>query len=280
MKFFWLILMVVICRVEAQHRHLNAGARSGTAGSELGFINGATFNSASGFLVRLNATNHPVYGPIFFGGGDLTLTSLPATIDFGGPAAGAASLGTSIAAQVVSVEGPDGGEFAFWDSFDGFFDATEITFRTSSGTTNGTKFFKLSENNGEPEADPYGHIHGRKFSVNKPGLYTVGLKLIDLAGNGIGMGSGAGPRHSASEPFLLNFQAGTTIYRLNRVEGGISVTYGTESGKSYTLESSPKLGEETSWQKVSGPHPGTGRLETIAGIPAAEASRFFRLRVE
>ena len=259
-----------------QHFHVNAGAVAPEAGAALTFVNRALFADESRFVIQLRPVEDPVYGPIFHGGGDLTFTALPATLDNGGPSPKAALPGTRIAAIVETVSGPPGGTFSFWDSFDGFFDATEITFTVRTGTTGGTNRFLLSENDGSPGADPYGHIHGRKFSATLPGIYRVGLRLEDDALNG----PGNGPLHAPSERIVFLFQAGLTLTVRSIQEGTATVEFGTESNRTYRIESTPALGPTAVWKPVGEPVTGTGRLETVTGLPAADPQTFFRLRVD
>jgi hypothetical protein len=218
----------------------------------------------------------PVYGPIFYGGGDITFAALPATLDNGGPSLKAALPGTRIAAIVETVSGPPGGTFSFWDSFDGFFDATEITFTVRTGTTGGTNRFLLSENDGSPGSDPYGHIHGRKFSATLPGIYRVGLRLVDESSNG----PGSGPLQAPSETTVFLFQAGLTLTVMSIQDNTATVQFGTESNRTYRVESTSTLGSAAAWKPVGDPVVGTGRLETVAGLPATERETYFRVRVD
>jgi hypothetical protein len=260
----------------AQHAHVNAGARTAATGSPLFFANGGAFDAASGYLVHLAPTRHPVYGPIFFGGGALTFTSLPALLDNGGPSLFAAQPGAHLVAVLETLAGPAGGALSFWDSFDGFFDATEITFTVPVGTSAGTHRFALSENDGSAGADPYGHIHGRKFSATLPGWYVLGIRLVDTGTNG----PGGQPLHAPSDLTYFGFQAGVTIADVTPGEDRLRLRFGTEVDRTYFVESSPSLGADASWTTVAGPVAGTGRLESVevAGVPGAVA--FHRLRVE
>lgn len=259
-----------------QHVHVNAGTVSPDAGAALTFVNRASFAEESRFVIHLKPWESALFGPIFRGGSDLTFTALPATLDNGGPSPRAARPGTRIAAIVESVSGPTGGTFSFWDSFDGFFDATEITFTLPTGTSGGTNRFLLSENDGSPGADPYGHIHGRKFSATRPGVYRVGLRLVDDALNG----PGNGPTQAPSDPIVFLFQAGLTLSVVSLQDGTATVQFGTELNRTYRLEATSTLGPAAAWKPVGEPLVGTGRLETVAGLPAAEPETFFRLREE
>lgn len=259
---------------QAQHRHVNAGATAATVGAPLSFANRAQFDADSGSFFQLNATNHPVYGPIFFGGSDVTFTSLAATLNNGGPDPNAALPGTRIEMIFESVQGPSGGSFSFWDSFDGFFDATEITFSVPAGTTKGTQFTFLSENDGSPGADPYGHIHGRKFSADRPGLYTVGVRLVDVGGNG----PGGGPIHSPSALTYFNFQAGLTIADIAISIERATLRFATTAGVDYFIDSTSSLDPKTVWSPIAGPIAGTGKVVSVDVPRPAESPVFFRLR--
>lgn len=258
----------------AQHRHINAGALSQTVGSKLVMVNGATYNAASAFLYRLLPFTNQAYGAIYRSG-DNSFTSLPTTVDNGGPDNFAAQPGARLVLQFVSVSGPSGGSLSFWDT-DGLADATEISLTLPVGTANGTNAFLLSENDGLPGSDPYGHIHGRKFSVSVPGLYTVGFRIVDISTNG----PGGGPLHPPSDLFTMYFQAGTSIGFFDHSIAGNTLKFGTETGKNYYVESSKELGPAADWKTIAGPLTGTGKLETIGGLAAGPEPAFYRLRVQ
>ena len=274
---WWLALWWVAgAAAHAQHRHVNAGAMAATVGAPLYFANGSLFDAASGSFFPLTATNHPVYGPIYFGGSDVTFTGLAATLNNGGPDPSAALPGTRIEMIFESVQGPTGASLSFWDSFDGFFDATEITFSVPTGTTNGTQLTLLSENDGSPGADPYGHIHGRKFSADRPGLYTVGVRLVDVGGNG----PGGGPMHAPSALTYFNFQAGLTIADIALAADRTTVRFATMSGVDYFVEWANSLNPQATWSTAAGPVSGTGKLVSLDLPGPATGGTFFRLRTE
>jgi hypothetical protein len=266
------VLVLGLARsASAAHLHLNAGAVAQAPAAKLFFANGQNFNTASRYLVHLRAFTNAAYGPIFRGGEDISLSSLPATGDLGGPDPFAAQLGACLAVQFVAVSGPAGGSLSLWDT-DGFFIPTTITLTVPVGTANGTNHFLLSENDGSPGSDPYGHIHDRKFSADRAGLYTVAFRVIDISTNG----PGGGPLHPPSDPHLMYFQAGTT---LSYSPVGGTARFGTESGKSYYVQASPELGVAADWRDVAGPVTGTAKLETVTGLTSDPGNRFFRLRV-
>src|SRR5205085_7656210 len=119
----------VINNVNGQdHGHLNVGAVSQTPGSKLIFANGTDFATNSSYIKTLTFTNAARYAGYFQG--NTTLTALPATANFGGPDPQAPALGAYIFAQLASLEGPEGGEFGFWEA-----GAESPTFSIKSGET-------------------------------------------------------------------------------------------------------------------------------------------------
>src|SRR5262245_22170872 len=112
----------------ADHAHLNAGALGTTNGTPLYFANAADFITASHYVKTLTYTNGGTYAGYYQG--NVTLTALPATSANAGPDPAAPALGSYVHAQLVSVEGPAGGAFSFWDT-----GATNPTISLLSGQT-------------------------------------------------------------------------------------------------------------------------------------------------
>lgn len=182
----------------AQHGHLNAGAVGQNQGDKLAFANGSIFAADSGFAKVLAPRSEGDYAGFYEGG--ITLTALPTTIANGGPAAGASAPGSLIMARITSVQGPDGGYFSLWEH-----EATVPTLSYASGTTGANGVFALSDASngaGTPGGDPFGHLHGRTFTVSAPGEYTVGLSLFDASNNGLN----GGPIHADSDTLFIKFQ--------------------------------------------------------------------------
>src|ERR1051325_11803964 len=113
-RFFVAIgIATLAVTVKAQdHGHLNAGVESQDSGAKLIFANGADFATNSGYIKTLTFTNATAYAGYFQG--NTTLTVLPATAAYAGPDPQAPALGAYIFAQLVSLEGPPGGECGFW----------------------------------------------------------------------------------------------------------------------------------------------------------------------
>jgi hypothetical protein len=235
-------------------------------GDQLTFDNGALFATNSRYIKTLIYTNSGRYAGYFQQ--NITLTTLPATAAFGGPAPNAPALGSQIYAQIVSVDGPVGGAFNFWEA-----GAATPTITLASGTT-GTNIFKLNESDGSPGGDPFGHIHGRRFTATKGGIYVVGFRALDLSTNGIG----GGPIHTPSDVLKVYFQAGVSIASVERGTNSNSVTFGSVLGWTFYLEGNDNL-STTNWTQLDSIS-GNDSLQSVVDPDAAATGRFYRIRVE
>lgn len=252
--------------------HIFSGALGTNQNDRLFFSNGSAFDANLGNysfpqILRTNGLNVGYYR-----GDVLTFTALAGTVPNGGPITGHAAFGSRLAVQVVSVAGPTGGSFAFWEG-DGESDLGAITFSVPVGETNGTNYLVVSENNGEPGADPYGHIHGREFTTSLPGTYTVGFRVIDLSTNG----ANGGPIHAPSDILPVRFQAGVRIETLSLFTNRITATFRCPPGISNVLEATESLAP-TDWQTVAGPIRGNANLQTFTVSNAPTGIQFFRIR--
>lgn len=181
----------------AQHGHLNAGAVGTTIGDKLLWSNGAAFAESSGFVINMTMGTSGTYNGLYNSGP--TLTALPATVANGGPAAFAANLGSVIAVQMTLESGPEGGTFSFWES-----GSMSPTFSVGIGAT--TPLWELSDTvggAGAAGADPYGHIHGRRFTAAAPGDYVIGFQLFDTSD----LAPGASAFHAPSDILNVRFVA-------------------------------------------------------------------------
>jgi hypothetical protein len=263
----------LIATANAQHAHLNAGAESWNQNSRMIFENGADFAAASGYVKTLVFTNDGTYANTFNGG--ITLTALHSTNAFGDPTPKASAPGSFVMAEIVSVQGPAGGHFAFWET-----NSTRETgakYLIASGTTNAGARFDLSEGPkgaGEPGADPYGHIHGRRFSADKPGLYRVTFVALDASTNGVG----GGPIHLRSEPLAVLFQAGVFISEIEPDFDHTHVHFGATAGFNWQLETSSLLGTNASWKAIGDPIVGDDLFHEVEHDEPVEGNRFYRIR--
>lgn len=254
--------------VNAQdHGHLNAGAASQTPGSKLIFANGADFATNSLYVKTLTLTNATQYAGYYQG--NTTLAVLPATPAFAGPDPQAPALGSYIFAQLVSLDGPEGGEFGFWDT-----GATSPTLTIKSGEGGGTNIWRLTQADGSPETDPYGHIHGRRWTLTKPGLYVLGLRLLDLSTNGIG----GDPIHAQSELLYTYVQGGVNVVSAEPDEDHTHVRVTAPLGTNWQLEASDSLSGTATWTPIGNPVTGVDAIREVVDETAVVGNRFYRLK--
>ena len=257
--------------------HIYAGALGTNQGDKLYFSNGGSFDATRSdyALPQILRTNGLNAG--YFRGDALTFSALPATPLNGGPITNQsgtlnAALGARLAIQVVSVTGPPGGSLAFWEG-DGESDLGTITFSIPVGTSNGANYLVISENTGQPGADPYGHIHGREFTTSSPGTYVVGFRVIDLSTNGVG----GGPIQSPSDVLLVRFQAGLRIENVQTLSHGVEVSYRSPPGISNLLEATDSA-TPGHWMSVAPPLRGNNNLQSFTDTNAPTGNRFYRIR--
>jgi len=255
--------------LQAQHGHLNAGAESWDQNSKLNFQNAAAFVASSGYVKTMVYSNTGTFASTY--NGNISLTALHSTNAFGERISGSPAPGSFIVAEIVSVSGPEGGEFRLWDEAN---DGLAVP----SGTANGTARYELSDASlgaGQPGIDPYGHIHGRRFSLNKPGIYTVGFRAVDVSTNG----ANGGPIHTPSDVLPVVFQAGIHLTKVEPQEAGARITFGGMANMVWRVEASDSL-DAPDWQPVG--EPITGRdffLEAEDTRPKVK-SRFYRVKGE
>jgi len=252
--------------------HIYGGAVGTNQNDKLLFSNGALYDAtlssvALPQILRTNGLNKGHYR-----GDVLTFSGLAATVINGGPIPNHAAFGSQLAVQVVSVAGPPGGSFAFWEG-DGESDLGEITFSVPVGTTNGTNSLIISENNGVPGTDPYGHIHGREFTTSLAGTYLVGLRVIDTCTNG----AGGGPIHSPSDVLLVRFQAGLRIESFQVITNRVTVTFRSLLAITNVLEATDSVAAGN-WQPVTGPLRGNNNLQSLSETNVTGMNRYYRLR--
>ena len=253
---------------QAQHGHLNAGAYGRNQNDELYFANGQDFVDSSGYVKTLTYTNSGRFAGYYEG--NISLTVLPLSAEHGGPDANAPAAGSFIQFSMACLSGPPGSSFGFWDT-----GSTSPTDSVGPGETS-TNLFQLTESDGSPGSDPYGHIHGRRFTATKAGFYKVGFKVWDTSSNG----TNGGPIHRPSEVLPITFQAGINIVQVARTGLVNSVHFGSMAGRTFTLEYTTNLVDTNLWAPVSGPQLGDDFFKSIDDPSAAESYRFYRLRVD
>ena len=244
-------LCLGIVSAQAQHVHIYAGALEQTPGAPLFFQNADVWgtNSYGGYTqspaCMYLESNIPLLYPGLYQTAT-TFVSLPATIFNGGPSAYAASFGTYIELKFVSLQGPAGGVLTVWSEIDDPQNPA-VLFSMPAGAANGTNRYNLSEGDAnDPSADPYGHIHGRRFTLNKPGLYILGLQLVDTSNNG----PAGGPVQTPSEITYFYMQAGLFLNDISRSNNVTTARFGLPGFTNFVFEASPTPGG-TNWATVA-----------------------------
>lgn len=188
---------VMLCAQSLTAQHLEAGAVGQNQNDALVWANAAELAANSGYVKELTFTTSGRYAGLY--NGNITLTALSAT-EAGGPA-----LGSFIQAEIVSVTGPAGAFFGFWEGLD-YGGGTTPTFNIATGSEGLSLRYVLSDASagaGQAGQDPAGHLHGRRFTASELGMYTVGFRAVDTSVNGAGGGS----IHAPSDIVYVNFQA-------------------------------------------------------------------------
>jgi hypothetical protein len=254
--------------LRAQHGHLDVGAVAQTNGAKAVWANAQNFIASSGYVKTLDPTNSGRFAGYFQN--NITLTVLPATSAHGGPAENAPALGSLFHCRMSLLDGPAGGLFGFWET-----NSTADTgpFVSVGVGQTATNMFRLTQNDGAPTSDPFGHIHGRRFSASKAGLYKVGFQAIDVSTNG----PAGGPIHAPTDVLPVWFQAGPTLPWITRTNSVTRVTFGAVGNRNNIVEYSTNL-SHSSWTALR-TNVGTDHFQTVSDTNSADAQRFYRLRV-
>jgi hypothetical protein len=251
--------------VAQDHSHLYIAAVGTNQNDPLIFDDVAIFETASDYVKTLTYTNGSRYAGYYQG--NITVSPVAATVGHAAYAPNAAAFGAWIFAELTSVDGPAGGEFAFWEN-----GATNPTLRLVCGAT-GTNIWQLTETNGTPGTDPYGHIHGRRFTATKPGVYVVGFRALDRSTNGVG----GGPIHAPSSVLKMYFQAGDTIRAIEPDEDHTHVTIGARAGYSWQLQAASSL-TANDWGVIAPPVTGDDYFHEVVDETAVEGERYYRIK--
>lgn len=266
-NFFVLLFVVILLPVLAQdHGHINIGALGVNQNDPLIFDNASIFETTTNYVKTLTLATSGAYAGYYQG--NITMTGLAATSDHAGPEPDAAALGSQLYAQLVSVEGPVGGEFAFWES-----GATSPSVSLVSGTT-GTNTWRVSENDGSPGTDPYGHIHGRRFTATKPGIYTVGFRAFDFSTNGVG----GGPIHTPSAVMKVYFQAGVHIKSIKPDIDRMRIVFSAPVGWNWLVEANDSPDTNGNWTAINAPLAGDDYFHEATDDEPVGGKRFYRIR--
>jgi hypothetical protein len=248
------------------HGHLQIAARAPIEGAQLYFYNGLDFRTNSYYVKTLDYTNSGRYSGYYQG--NITLTVQATTPPFGGPETDAPALGAYVRANIAAVEGPPGGAFGFWEA-----GAISPTINVAVGTTNAASF-NVTQTDGSPGSDPFGHIHGRRMSASKAGIYVVTFRAFDASTNGIG----GGPIHTPSDPIRVYFEAGVNIASIEADDDHTQIRFGCPVGANWQIEATDALIPNAVWDSIGSPLVGSDYFVEVREERAVNANRFYRIR--
>jgi hypothetical protein len=189
-----------------------------------------------------------------------------------------AATGSWIWVEIVSVSGPAGATFGFWEE-----NSNTMTHALPANQATGNPRFVISEGIDDPAEDPFGHIHGRAWTANLPGDYIVGIRLVDLSTSG----PGGGPWHQPSRIYQFHFTAGPSFQpELKRnASGGNTLTWqsrmgvwqaGNQTGIPFRIMRSTSLAADD-WQHVGTVTGTTADTATFTDSTASSSKAFYRL---
>lgn len=162
-------------------------------------------------------------------------------------------------AELLTVEGPPGATFAFWEV-----NATAPTWSRPTGWTaeDGERpSFAIYE-----DGSGYGHIHGRLFSATHPGIYSVRFRAVDERG-----------AYAPSLPVTVVFTVhATPPLTLTVLAGEARLSFSSRAGLTYDLQVSTDL---STWHEVRGRTfiAGTGARIELTDLIADRPRVFYRL---
>jgi hypothetical protein len=211
-----LLLCLAAIPLQAQLSNLTCGAVSTNVGSQLKFVNSTNYDSTLGktypLFYTLVSNLVAIKGRVLPTGertalANLTPYYLTTNLLFSSLSSvtnatnGGAAKSAYLVCEVVSVTGPSGGIFQFWEQGDR---VPTYVFPVGVTPTMGSNRFMvsdISQGAGQGGGDAFGSIRGRRYSVNKPGDYVVGFKLYDTSTNSLAMG----PLHTPSDVLTIKF---------------------------------------------------------------------------
>lgn len=269
-----LLLGLHLGTAKAQVNFVTAGAESTNAGAKLKFVNGANYDSSSGFVLPMNYQrfSNRYFTNYFYGTTNLWFQALSAITNSDVSAA----LGAYIACEIVSVTGPEGGALTFWEQ-----GAKFPTYQFPVGETypegkNRVLLSNIQTGAGLPGGDPFGSIRGRRFTVNKRGEYLVTFVLHDTSSN---HPEEIAPIHVPSDPLTVKLVADVSL-ALTSVAAGedvLELSFARLGITNLFVEATTNFASE--WMTVAGPFTNAPELTSLIvtnspGVPAS----FYRLR--
>jgi hypothetical protein len=136
-----------------------------------------------------------------------------------------------------------------------------------------TNLWPLTEGDGSAGSDPYGHIHGRRFTATQPGLYKIGFTAVDTSTNGLG----GGPVHQPSVELPIWFQAGIVIREIEPDVDHTHLRFGAAAAMTWQLEAARALGTNSVWTPVGSPVVGDDYFHEVRDQTPVAGAKFYRV---
>jgi hypothetical protein len=266
-----------------------------SAGQPLVLLPGGIVNKTFHLLAR--PTGYRTTAPFQYCGGYYSLDERPRTLfpadSFSftalsdGQIEAAAPLhahtGARIWMEIVSVSGPPGATFGFWESnWSASNDSPSSVFATNQPVGENNLFILSESFFDDAGEDPQGHIHGRAWSADQPGTYLVGFRLVDLSANR----PGGLPWHTPSQIYYFRFEAGPSFQPVvQRVGATCKLTWSSQMGTSdlfsqpgipFTIERATML-NPPNWQPIGTVTGTTGATATFTDSTPPAGKAFYRL---
>jgi len=224
-----LLIALTLCHANA-HDHIEVGINPSNP-NQL-FLDGPATQTA---LLVPRGEPFSSYLPQFPGGfyaNELTFTTEVNGIAF--------AEGSLPRVEVLSVQGPAGCRFSFWEV-----GATAPTWSRDTfwaASVSDRPGFEVYE-----DGTGYGHIHGRAFCFDKPGTYQVTLRVVDDAGVRL-----------PSAPMVLTFEAlHPPPLTISAVGTTIRLGFQSRANLVYDVQRSTDLTSGV-WTTIGDPLDGTG----------------------
>lgn len=165
MKLLLPTLLLALLTTARAHDHIEIGENPGDP-SQL-FMEGPAFQLA---LWVPRGEPFSGYFPDFPGASfacELTFSTETNALDF--------AAGSLVRVELVSVSGPAGGSFSFWEAGTSSPTWSRPTGWTAAGEDRPTIVVYEDPTTG------YGHLHGRAFTIDREGTYTISFRAVDEA---------------------------------------------------------------------------------------------------
>jgi len=198
--------------------------------------------------------------------------------------AGHAHTGAYLWMEIVSVTGPAGAHFGFWEeNWSASHDTPSTSFTTNQPT--GNFRFLLSEGFDDATEDPFGHIHGRSWTADQPGEYYLGMRIVDLSTTG----PGGGAWHTPSQVYVYHFSAGPRFQPTGKMIAGTGYVLTwpsqmghwngdlTQTGISFAVERTDSL-SSPNWQTIGTILGTTADTVSFTDATPPTGRGFYRLR--